>query len=691
MQTGTNNSLGWGTPPFGSSQVIDGRFRLLHSVGSGSLAEVFAAEDLSEDPPRPVAVKKMHDHLLGDPTSIAELQREAELAWVLRHPNILNIYHVEVRKDIAYVVTELAQESLADLPKPVAPELVADFLRQIAAGVDYTHAQGYVHRDLKLENILITKDRRILLADFSLAMTVNGPSGGVGGMYTTMDAEAYGTPLYAAPEQWDDRISKVSDIYAIGVAVYYLLSGKPPYEGTTDELREKHKNAPVPSLYAANPRLDLPRGLDEVVKRSLEKNHYARYDSVTAFYNAFQHAIQKPIFNDPNAVGATLNYIPPQPVGFMNWLRQNAVQAVIGLVVLSVIVVPGLFNGITSNRRSYVTPTSAAYPYTYNTPTPRVTATPIAPPTPIAFSPAVTFSANGDSAVLKGHNGAISGLAWSDNFRLHSTANDISIVNWTLDYDGKQATTARTHQAGRITFMLLSHDRNTALVSTYPSGGGLSFGTYRPSSETFKKQASVTSFNSLAWSFDSTRVAISNGKIVTIWNYNVQTDTLSRSGFSFTALEYVNDLVWSPDGEKIAVTQEDGKVRVYNWRKPTEAPLTLSGHQTETSTIMWSPDGKWLATNGVESEIIVWDMVNGRSHKTFNLKVRGNSLAWSPDSKFLAIGETSGDVQVWSPADDSLKPLRGHTERIGALEWSPDSKWLASGSDDETVRIWKLQ
>lgn len=295
----------------GPPALIANRYRLLYSLGEGGFGEVFCAEDLKFDPPRRVALKLLHDQLLSDPQVRADLKREAGILASFNHPNILKILDFEVMPNLAYIITELAeagslenklhpnsQQSPVAIPFP----LVKNYLEQICRALDEIHQQGRIHRDIKPANILLDSTGRVLLADFGVALTASSNSSRL-----LTSVIAWGTAEYAAPEVWDDQVGKASDIYALGILLYQMLTGYAPYQGSNPALMKQHLTEPMPPLSKYAPGLVYPPALDAVIARAVAKNPRDRYRKAGELYQAFQTALETP--TNPSLLRSVLKLV----------------------------------------------------------------------------------------------------------------------------------------------------------------------------------------------------------------------------------------------------------------------------------------------------------------------------------------------------------------------------------------------
>lgn len=221
-----------------------GRYELVKEIGSGGYSTIFEAVDTELK--REVAVKVLRPALMADEEFVVRFKREAHTAARLNHPNIVDIYDVGEENGRLYIVMKRMTKSLKEriAEKPLSLEETKTLMRQVAAGLDYAHAQNLIHRDLKPANVLIDDETgQAVLSDFGIVKALEGSSSratftGTGGII--------GTPEYTAPEIWDDALpSKASDIYALGATAYECLVGEQLYKGNTiSSIIAKHQRGP---------------------------------------------------------------------------------------------------------------------------------------------------------------------------------------------------------------------------------------------------------------------------------------------------------------------------------------------------------------------------------------------------------------------------------------------------------------
>jgi serine/threonine-protein kinase len=263
-------------------------------IGRGGMGVVYRAIDKRLK--RPVAIKLLPPELAFRRDIRQRFQREAETAAQLSHPNIVPIYSVdEVGNLVFFVMACVDGDNLATQVRargPLPPEDVRRWLTEVADALTYAHARGVIHRDIKPDNILIDAlDGRALVTDFGIARAAEGGEGA----RLTATGLAIGTPAYMSPEQasGDRDVDGRSDLYSLGVVAYQMLTGEPPFTGTTTPaLLVKHlSEQPVPVEHR---RPDVPPMLAAMVMRLLEKDPEHRFQSAAEFAQALRSGIVPP-------------------------------------------------------------------------------------------------------------------------------------------------------------------------------------------------------------------------------------------------------------------------------------------------------------------------------------------------------------------------------------------------------------
>ncbi len=299
------------TTPMDTSDgaLFAGRYRIIRRLGQGGMARVYLAQD--ESLHREVAIKVLADRHSDDPHFIERFQREARAAARLNHPNIVQVYD-QSQGGMSYIVQEYVEgETLKDLIRresPLDPRRAITIALQILAALRVAHQQGVIHRDVKPQNILMQPDGKLKVADFGIA------SAG-GDTEMTEAGSIVGTAQYLAPEQARGLpVGPPADLYALGIVLYEMLSGRVPFEGDSAvNVALRHvQEAPEP-LTERNPLV--PVALESVVMRALAKDPRQRYQSADEMGIELDQARQGLPISDETAVigAATLAMARPAP------------------------------------------------------------------------------------------------------------------------------------------------------------------------------------------------------------------------------------------------------------------------------------------------------------------------------------------------------------------------------------------
>jgi len=262
---------------------LAGRYRLLRPIASGGMAQVWEAID--EVLTRPVAVKVLHAHLAADTSFVARFRAEAINAARLAHPAIVSIYDTWSEEGVEAIIMELVRGTtlrhLLDHRGALDPGEAVTIAAHIAAALEAAHSAGIVHRDIKPANVLLSSDGRVLVADFGIAKATEGAD-------LTTERTMLGTAKYLAPEQVEgDPVDGRTDLYALGVVLYEMLCGTPPFTAESEAgtaIARLHRAAEPPSTHRAG----LPPALEAVVLRCLERDPHLRYPDAGALRAALE-------------------------------------------------------------------------------------------------------------------------------------------------------------------------------------------------------------------------------------------------------------------------------------------------------------------------------------------------------------------------------------------------------------------
>ncbi len=277
-------------------KLIGSRYKVTRILGEGGMGCVYEAEQQLGATVRKVAVKTLHPHLSQDPKIQARFMREVGTVAELHHPNTIQVYDFGTTDDgQLYIAMEFVEgKSVGEILEktgPLDPARVDHVLKQVVGSLEEAHGRGIVHRDLKPENVILTdkagKKDWVEVLDFGIAKrsTEEDPNEAK----LTQQGMVLGTPPYMSPEQFTGRpIDARSDIYALGVMTYEMLTGKLPFEAQTAwEWATQHMTA-QPRPIEVHPGGDqIPPTMRSAIMRALSKHPADRFASVTEFYDAF--------------------------------------------------------------------------------------------------------------------------------------------------------------------------------------------------------------------------------------------------------------------------------------------------------------------------------------------------------------------------------------------------------------------
>jgi serine/threonine protein kinase len=258
-----------------------GNYQLIQQLGQGGFADVYLGRHVYLN--THAAIKILRSRLVG--STLNDFRTEAQAIARLIHPNIVRVLEFGVENNVAFLIMDYAPNGSLRYRHArgtlLSPKDTVPYVKQIAAGLQYAHDSGLIHRDVKPENMLVGLNNDILLSDFGLVLPAQSS-----GSLTTK--EMAGTVPYMAPEQIKGKPRPASDQYALGVVIYEWLSGDRPFQGSAFEIYGQHLHTPPPSLREKLPSLSLM--IEQVVLTALAKEPQQRFHSIESFATAFERA-----------------------------------------------------------------------------------------------------------------------------------------------------------------------------------------------------------------------------------------------------------------------------------------------------------------------------------------------------------------------------------------------------------------
>ncbi|MBG9982254.1 Stk1 family PASTA domain-containing Ser/Thr kinase [Aerococcaceae bacterium DSM 111020] len=275
-------------------EKLSSRYKIIRPIGQGGMANVFLADDLILD--RQVAVKLLRFDFQDDQDAIRRFQREAMSASQLLHHNIVEVYDVDEEDGQQYIVMEYVDgtdlKTFIREKSPISLELTVNIMSQILSAIDLAHRSNLIHRDIKPQNILLTKDNKAKITDFGIAVALTDTS-------ITQTNTLLGSVHYLSPEQArGNNATTKSDIYALGVVLYELITGSVPYDGESAvSVALKHFQEPFPKI---REQLDyVPQSLENVVLKATAKEPNDRYETVQDMLQDLSTSLSASRMNEP--------------------------------------------------------------------------------------------------------------------------------------------------------------------------------------------------------------------------------------------------------------------------------------------------------------------------------------------------------------------------------------------------------
>ena len=267
--------------------MIGGRYEIMGRIGTGGMADVYKAVDRVLN--RYVAVKVLKREFREDENFVKKFWSEAQSAAGLQHPNIVNVYDVAEDRGLYYIVMELVEGiTLKDYIQKkgkLTPKEVIGITLQVCAGIEAAHSNNIIHRDVKPQNIIISKEGKVKVTDFGIAKATSS---------NTISTNVMGSVHYTSPEQARGGFSDAkSDIYSLGITMYEMITGELPFDGdSTVSIALKHLQEDIlpPSEHVE----DIPRSLEQIILKCTQKSADRRYTNVSQLIRDLKRSLQDP-------------------------------------------------------------------------------------------------------------------------------------------------------------------------------------------------------------------------------------------------------------------------------------------------------------------------------------------------------------------------------------------------------------
>lgn len=273
-----------------SGMILDDRYEILSKIGSGGMSTVYKGRDQKLN--RNVAIKVLKSEYREDANFVRKFREEAQAAARLAHPNIVNVYDVGEEMGIHYIVMELVEgitlKNYIERKGKLTIREATSIAIQVSMGLEVAHNNDIVHRDIKPQNVMISKDGKVKVMDFGIAKAASSE---------TISSNAMGSVHYTSPEQARGGYSDAkSDIYSLGIVMYEMVTGRVPFDGeTTVAVAVKHLQEEMPSPKIFCP--ELPVSLENIIYKCTEKTSAKRYANMSELIADLKQSLQTPDVN----------------------------------------------------------------------------------------------------------------------------------------------------------------------------------------------------------------------------------------------------------------------------------------------------------------------------------------------------------------------------------------------------------
>lgn len=663
-----------------------GSYELLEEIARGGMGVVFRARQKGLN--RIVAIKMILSGQLATEHDIERFHTEAAAAAHLQHPNIVAIHEVgSVDGQYFFSMEYVAGFSLDVVINMKPPTVIqaARWTKTLAEAIHYAHEQGILHRDLKPSNIMIDEQQNPRITDFGLAKQIQSDNN------LTSTGQIMGTPSYMSPEQADPTkltIGPSSDIYSLGSILYELLTGKPPFVGSSPlkTINMMMETEPV-SPRVLNPQVN--RNLETICLKCLEKQPARRYRSALVLAEELERFIQQePILARPaNSVEK-----------FWRWCRRKPLVASLGGVAILLTLLLAIAGPLVAWRQQALRQTAD-----------------IARNTAANNAREAKEQAGEAQAArqLANHNLQ---LAQRNLYNAHMNLafNSWQDANVPHVLNLLQRQVPSPHQTDLREFEWHYLDRLCHAQLLVMQGGPLvSQIAYSPDGKsiaTASGDTTITIWDSqtgkslqvckghrqpvdcIAFSPDSSQlVSGADDWSLRIWNVADGTELHKLRGHRRAVL----DATFTSDGKSIVSCSEDWTIRV--WDATTgELQKTLEGHKFPVQAIGLTSDGQQIVSGSLDRTLRTWDLESGKEVKSMPIpNGEIQSIAFNPDCRLAAVAlktERNHKILTWNlETGKQLPALVGHTGIIHHLTFDNQGNQLASGSEDRQIKVWDVE
>ncbi len=635
-------------------------FDLLDEIGRGGMGVVYRARDLNTE--RIVAVKVLQAHHLQEADVVKRFRAEVRAVSSLDHPHILPIHEVGEDNSIPFFSMKLTTGgSLAqNLGRYLGkPREAAQLLAKVARGVQHAHERGILHRDLKPGNILIDAAGEPYVADFGLAKWIDDDRN------LTMTAAVLGTPHYIAPEQASGTkgLTIAVDIYSLGAVLYELLTGRPPFVGSSvleTLMASRQKSPERPSSLTAH----VPRDLETICLKALQLDPSARYATAGAFADDLENWL----------AGRTIQARPANAAEQLwRWAKRNPLPATLGaalMTAITVIAVGALISAVHIDRslhRAVVAENDARQKLHQS-----------------LLDQAHAWRLTG----LMGQRiEALKALGQAVQISPDLTARNDAIAVLTLP-DAQKIDEFAVREYGKLGLAFDPQLDRIAVARQNRSVEILSRSS-RHSLQTLN--GAHAAIRSLAFGNDSLLAGSSADDKLCLWDTSAKQLLLDNVDV-YTKEGTVAGFFFDNSGTVLAVAGVANGITLYNTktgeiikRLPTDSAVYCGAFNPYADTVAYV----------TESQRNIVRLANTKSSGGFDVptpfNVSATTLAWSWNGRFLAMGCVDARTYIWDVSQHSLRAtLSGHRQDITQVLFAKLDRLIVTTALDRTIRFWDL-
>ena len=687
-----------------------GHFDLLEEVGRGAFGTVWRSRDTELE--RIVAIK-IPRRIQESAQEREQFLREARSVAQLSHPNIVNVFEIGREGKMVYIVSDFIEGvSIADaiLTDRYSPRYGVELSIKVAGALHHAHERGVIHRDLKPANIMLDKQGEPQVMDFGLAKRDAGE------ITMTVEGALLGTPAYMSPEQArgeGHHVDRRADVYSLGVILYELLTGERPFRGSMRMLIEQviHDDAPSPRKLNST----IPRDLETIVLKCLEKDAKARYDNCDQLSADLQAWLDhKPISARPNTLMERS----------WRWCKRKPAVAALSTTVVLVLLAGttiSTYFAIDASKEATLARTAEKLSQENvkkviqakeEEAEQRLIAQGEKEKAQVETKKAVEARDDEAEQRMKAEEATrlaerqvyiadmrLALASWRQSNMellrnlLDRHKSDTNLIGFEWPYLNRLAHSEITtikHIGGHVDSISISADGHH-IAST---GNGntnifdLANGQISPS-----VSMRGTGSGGVAISPDGKRVVTSGESD----NRGFRDGSLiifdAKTGQKIHILrghtKSVMSVATSPDGKRFVSGSDDKTLKVWDWASGQEL-RTLHGHDSFVRSVAISPDGTWIVSGSEDKTIKIWDLASGQELQTLSGHDSSiSSVAISPDGKWIVSGSRDKTIKTWDlSSGQELQTLRGHTDSVNSLAVSPDGDRIVSASEDKMIKVW---